>query len=1309
MSAPAEAPSRTGFPLDERVLGAGTTLRFVVLLTLFVAGTVMMTDDVTATLASGRRHGDLECALAAGADPGVGAYLGAPASTPAYRACVARYVPDLHWVAAVVLVTVVLAAAGLYRLLPRWRSGRPGVVAAARVHPELAVRLAELTAQTGLPAGLRIRFVVDVCAPGTGAMVYGTHRRPVVRLDGGLLVAVQRSADGRDRFDAVVLHELAHVANRDVGITYATVALWRVFLAVVLLPELAASGYAIVDQHFPAAWQMRVTPEANLVLVAVIGVLVYLVRSDILRVREVYADRTAVARGAVRERLLPARATEIGAGARGLRRVLAAAGRAWRTHPSWPQRAAALDRPQVLFRAAGLPLFLAGVAGQVVAQVAGRYLPGGWALTAGQLLAAALVVGVGGVAVWRSVLWALSEGREPGSGWGAGCVLGLGLAAGELLLFGIDAGRWWPPHPEAALVLVAACAAVLAWTAEFAELRITGYRGTRLQAAMVLTLVPAALALAFVQVYWNGNVLLEGIALGSNGMQDLTGYAAPHPPVLLHAYDLLLALPGLDGSARVLWWALPLLWLAPLVAWLVRSPAAAPGWLRATAPQARPLPDRRPPLRRAVGAGLAAGLLATAAVAGTVRATASVRRLHQDALTGSATLMWYVLAVVAAMALAAAVTAAGAGRQVLLQGLIAAGVAGSIGMAAVGAHALLDGCLGPADVLHHDCLVRPGADLAFAGAALQFVVTDGLPLAVLVTVLTRLLLATAPRRTGWRDEPAARLRHDRRPVPQLLAVGLLAVLTAGTVGAQTAAQSGPAGAAAGSGRPAGPLFQRAPSPQTVRAQVLAWEDLGGLDASKASLAAYVSVESAVHAMLDVPDDSPKWRTTMAPACAKAYAAADLADRTFQAPVAVGRPGWALFVSRLHLAATACHALEATKADPGALAAIDDLDDAVVAGNDVQVRAGQLLGAEVAPVPGIDETTALGDAQTDQTTGAEQMVTDYRTRTAGANATGLPAVDQIVTVQARVCRPATPPDATVTAGRSGWTLVLADGTTAPSTTSWAPGDFPQPLLPDGTGPALTAGQCRTGLLPFDLPAADTAYPVEVGNTDTGYYWHLPAPGGPGGATGPLTADQLKGALLTAADLPGYTDTDSDSDTLPTSVESTPDGPACQQLINGTEGAPAVYGTVAEVSRALMASTGDTAITLFLHSFPDPAAAQRSVEDIRAGVAGCRGYTVPDDGSSTGGETVRDITALPDGGDPGDPGGGSAPLAFSWTKKFTTTRPMYGTVSVAQFGSSVMIIQELRADKATAADGAAADRAFAAAVTAQAAALRSAQQG
>ena len=66
-------------------------------------------------------------------------------------------------------------------------------------------------------------------------MAFGLPWRRYVRLNAGLVVLRGQDPDG---FRATIRHELAHLSNRDVDLTFATVAIWRAFTVVALLPFL---------------------------------------------------------------------------------------------------------------------------------------------------------------------------------------------------------------------------------------------------------------------------------------------------------------------------------------------------------------------------------------------------------------------------------------------------------------------------------------------------------------------------------------------------------------------------------------------------------------------------------------------------------------------------------------------------------------------------------------------------------------------------------------------------------------------------------------------------------------------------------------------------------------------------------------------------------------------------------------------------------------------------------------------------------------------------------------------------------------
>jgi Zn-dependent protease with chaperone function len=364
--APAGLPPDRPVITDERILAAGTSLRFLLLLFLFVAGTYSIATDVAAYIADGNRNDATGCLLAAGADLDLGGVgvVSALGNKAAYEACLHHYVRDTSWVAPSATAAMILVSAVVYLLLPRWKARRSRYLPLARLDAarDLQDVLDSLVFRSYLPVKLTIDdCCVDLGAPSVGAVVFGTRRHPRIRLNLGLLRVRDQDPE---RFEAVMLHELAHVANRDVGITFATIATWRVFLLGVLLPGAAFYVKAILVDHTPASWGDRTLSESRLVLEALIVVLAYLTRADILRTREIYADRTAQTNNARLERQRqgqPVETATLGTWRKAAVRLF----QPWRTHPPWPVRNAALRDPSVLFRPGLQGLFITGFAADI--------------------------------------------------------------------------------------------------------------------------------------------------------------------------------------------------------------------------------------------------------------------------------------------------------------------------------------------------------------------------------------------------------------------------------------------------------------------------------------------------------------------------------------------------------------------------------------------------------------------------------------------------------------------------------------------------------------------------------------------------------------------------------------------------------------------------------------------------------------------------------------------------------------------------------------------------------------------------------
>jgi Zn-dependent protease with chaperone function len=259
------------------------------------------------------------------------------------------------------LVTVIWYAAQ-----PRWRIRRRRLVQVDDLPEAVALRaeLAELVRYAGLRNGPL--FLVDPAARRAGGLAFGGWRLRAVCLDAGL-VAV-RGLDP-DRFRTVVLHELAHLRNRDVATTYLTVSLWRAFLLIAALPfavvvvepwlvDIATghpsiwTGWAIALRNLPV-FALPVVPIVAMTLGALVA------RDAVLRSRELHADaRTATWIDSQEPaKVLP-----------GLGRGRFAGRR--RTHPRPAQRRRAVARPWLLLR----PGFWECLAVVLALQLTGTYL-----------------------------------------------------------------------------------------------------------------------------------------------------------------------------------------------------------------------------------------------------------------------------------------------------------------------------------------------------------------------------------------------------------------------------------------------------------------------------------------------------------------------------------------------------------------------------------------------------------------------------------------------------------------------------------------------------------------------------------------------------------------------------------------------------------------------------------------------------------------------------------------------------------------------------------------------------------------------
>jgi Zn-dependent protease with chaperone function len=362
-------------------------------------------------------------------------------------------------------VVLVLGAGWLsYRVAPMWRLAFPNRFRRLVTGRAKRGRLYGLAGYDAEAAGavhaiaerLELapapRIVVD--PHGQSSYVFGTNRRPVVCLSGDL---VRRRRDDPTRFTAVVLHELAHLKNRDNRPTHLTTATWWSFVALAVVPY-AALLVAPRLLYDPLGWRPTDLDAsvANLhttVAVATLVAVVYLTWLGTLRTRELDADATVGRHDPDGVMLDYVRRPGLESPSR-LPVFL-------RTHPALRQRRDAIRDPANLPSLSFAQLFGAGVGVAVLSQNLGNVawhalMAAGYpavpsprttfdllAVNAlGNLAPVAAVAWLAGVVAWRARLRALVRPeRAPTLRLGLGLGLGL-VAGGPAAVASANASRW---------------------------------------------------------------------------------------------------------------------------------------------------------------------------------------------------------------------------------------------------------------------------------------------------------------------------------------------------------------------------------------------------------------------------------------------------------------------------------------------------------------------------------------------------------------------------------------------------------------------------------------------------------------------------------------------------------------------------------------------------------------------------------------------------------------------------------------------------------------------------------------------------
>ena len=334
------------------------------------------------------------------------------------------------------IAVLALVAVAFYCAQPWWyRHRRQLSFLTAEEAPELMKRLAQLREHAGTEP---VIWLLQPLNLRLSAFSYGRFRRRFVAVSGGAAVMAVRQPAA---FDAIILHELAHVKNRDINQTYLAIAVWRAFIVATLLPM---AGFLIFSRQLGS-------PPRLLWRAAALALIVYLLRNSILRSREFDAD-ARVAELDPDTSLSAVLAHSPPRHRRGIWHLR------W-VHPSAQARAAALLDPAPLFRcgfwdglAVGLVAAIGAAAGQGIVAIAGT------TRTVGDLIPAAVFAFFFGpslgVALWRMEF--RQGGTAASRGLSVGLGLGIGVAMGPVIYFGTASAQGVAPdslRPEAIAIL----------------------------------------------------------------------------------------------------------------------------------------------------------------------------------------------------------------------------------------------------------------------------------------------------------------------------------------------------------------------------------------------------------------------------------------------------------------------------------------------------------------------------------------------------------------------------------------------------------------------------------------------------------------------------------------------------------------------------------------------------------------------------------------------------------------------------------------------------------------------------------------
>ncbi len=201
--------------------------------------------------------------------------------------------------------------------------------------PEFVGAMQKLISLSGIAPSPGIE--VEPASRSTDGQAFGLWNHYALRLSGRLRLLFRQDPEG---FRAIILHELAHIANADIFRTYFSQAIWVAVVGLTVIP------FTVLI--FVKIWTGLSPNDAPIVLLALVKTSVTLliinaIRGNLLQTREYYADWRASLWGAGESLVKILRRNDT------LTNKTMHWTRLWKFHPAPRQRLAGLQDPGGLF------------------------------------------------------------------------------------------------------------------------------------------------------------------------------------------------------------------------------------------------------------------------------------------------------------------------------------------------------------------------------------------------------------------------------------------------------------------------------------------------------------------------------------------------------------------------------------------------------------------------------------------------------------------------------------------------------------------------------------------------------------------------------------------------------------------------------------------------------------------------------------------------------------------------------------------------------------------------------------------------